>query len=160
MVPPPRRRRMNQLLWDMLCLVCKACKKYKKQTLALLFVLLEGATNNYNAPWFPLAFAAIVVFAFNKDEKNDFFKAIPMPDSGIVQRDIDLAEMNSYEDLYRKVVGSDEPWCLSPRRSMHDDDDGGGVNDRDENDDANDGGDDGGGDGGGGGNNDDDDIWC
>ncbi|KAK1574989.1 hypothetical protein Q3G72_001639 [Acer saccharum] len=67
---------------------------------------ISGATNNYNAPWFPLAFVAIVVFAFNKDEKNDSFKAIPMPDSGIVQRDIDLAEMNSYEDLYRKVVGT------------------------------------------------------
>ncbi|TXG53646.1 hypothetical protein EZV62_018902 [Acer yangbiense] len=42
MVSPPPPRKMNELLWDMLCLVCKACKKYKKQTLAVLFVLLEA----------------------------------------------------------------------------------------------------------------------
>ena len=43
-------------------------------TLVHFTLTISGATNNYNAPWFPLAFAAIVVFVFNKDEKNDPFK--------------------------------------------------------------------------------------
>ncbi|KAL5854152.1 hypothetical protein ACOSQ4_003954 [Xanthoceras sorbifolium] len=63
---------------------------------------ISGATNNYNPPWFPLAFAAIVVFVFNKYEKNDSFK-VPMLTNGVRQRFIDLKELSCYEDLYNKV---------------------------------------------------------
>ncbi|KAL5789250.1 hypothetical protein ACOSQ2_004138 [Xanthoceras sorbifolium] len=63
---------------------------------------ISGATNNYNPPWFPLAFAAIVVFVFNKYEKNDSFK-VPLLTNAVRQRFIDLKELSCYEDLYNKV---------------------------------------------------------
>ncbi|TXG68037.1 hypothetical protein EZV62_009312 [Acer yangbiense] len=98
-------------------------------TLVHFTLTISGATNNYNAPWFPLAFAAIVVFVFNKDEKNDPFKVIRQPRSRIVQRYIDLALLNSYEDLYRKVkqvykikgqlYGSESEWELTYITTRH-----------------------------------------
>ncbi|KAK0600477.1 hypothetical protein LWI29_015364 [Acer saccharum] len=98
-------------------------------TLVHFTLTISGATNNYNAPWFPLAFAAIVVFVFNKDEKNDPFKVIRQPRSRIVQRYIDLALLNSYEDLYKKVkqiykikgqlYGSESKWELTYITTRH-----------------------------------------
>ncbi|KAK1583347.1 hypothetical protein Q3G72_022937 [Acer saccharum] len=98
-------------------------------TLVHFTLTISGATNNYNAPWFPLAFAAIVVFVFNKDEKNDPFKVIRQPRSRIVQRYIDLALLNSYEDLYKKVkqiykikgqlYGSESKWELTYITTWH-----------------------------------------
>ncbi|KAL5854143.1 hypothetical protein ACOSQ4_003945 [Xanthoceras sorbifolium] len=83
---------------------------------------ISGATDNYNPPWFPLALAAIVVFVFNKYEKNDSFK-VPMLANEVVERFINLEELSCYEDLYNKVEqtfniegqlrGSESKWELT-----------------------------------------------
>ncbi|KAL5789239.1 hypothetical protein ACOSQ2_004127 [Xanthoceras sorbifolium] len=96
-IKPQAKRQLTgvvEIVFAMVQLIIATCIHFT--------LTISGATHSYNPPWFPLAFAAIVVFVFNKYEKNDSFK-VPMLTKGVVQRFINLKELSCYEDLYNKV---------------------------------------------------------